>query len=145
MEKGYLHPSLGYWQTIDDVSVDILAGYPDGTVEVQLRPSTEHDYVDGAWIHVPPPVPTPEELRERMPILTARQLRLGLVADGRFPAQVDAAIDAMPEGADKEAARIEWEYAASFRRNYPLVATVGTALGLSDSQIDIMWLAAANL
>ncbi|MBK5571663.1 hypothetical protein AB4Z34_31680 [Ensifer sp. 2YAB10] len=145
LEKGFFHPGLGYWQAIDDVPTEILTGYPYGTIEVPLRPSAEHRYVDGAWVHVPQPVPTPEELRERMPVLTARQLRLGLVAEGRFLVQVDAAINVMPEGAEKEAVKIEWEYATSFRRKHPLIATIGTALGLSDAQIDNLWLAAADL
>ncbi len=34
---------------------------------------------------------------------------------------------------------------SAVRRIHPLVATVGTALGLNDSQIDAMWLAAVNL
>jgi hypothetical protein len=80
-----------------------------------------------------------------MPTLTARQLRLGLVNNGYSMSQVSAVIEAMPEGADKETARIEWEYATTFERPHTLIATVGTALGISEEQIDTMWEAAANL
>ncbi len=51
----------------------------------------------------------------------------------------------MPDDTAKETAKIEWEYSRTFNRIHPLVATVGTALGLNDTQIDAMWLAAVNL
>lgn len=89
--------------------------------------------------------PTAEQIREGMAPLSARQLRLGLVNGGFTLAQVSAVIDAMPAGPDKETARIEWEYATTFNRMHPLIATVGGALGLTDEQIDTMWTAAAAL
>ncbi|RDL51246.1 hypothetical protein BLJAPNOD_02378 [Ensifer sp. M14] len=95
--------------------------------------------------YVPPPAPTPEELRAQMPPLTARQFRLGLVSGGYSPAQVTQAIDTMPEGPNKETAKIEWQYATTFNRMHPLIATVGAALGLTEGQIDAMWTAAVNL
>ncbi|WP_244562451.1 hypothetical protein [Ensifer aridi] len=89
--------------------------------------------------------PTVDKIRENMRELSARQFRLGLVQSGLSPAQVTAAIETMPEGFDKETAKIEWEYATTFNRLHPLIATVGTALGLTDEQIDAMWTAAVNL
>lgn len=50
MEKGFYHPDRGYWQTTGDVSDDILAAYPEGTVEVDLKPSDLHKMVDGVWV-----------------------------------------------------------------------------------------------
>ncbi|MDX0487693.1 hypothetical protein GOC53_28465 [Sinorhizobium medicae] len=93
----------------------------------------------------PPPTATDEEIREAMPRLTARQLRLGLLKNGFTQANVEAVLNAMPAGADKEAALIEWEYATEYKRTHPLIAMVGAALGLSDDQIDAMWAAAASL
>ncbi|MDW9786788.1 hypothetical protein GOB29_19610 [Sinorhizobium meliloti] len=95
--------------------------------------------------YVPPSEPTPEEVRVAMPQLTARQFRLGLINNNLTPAQVTAVIEAMPAGADKEIARIEWEYATTFNRTHPLIATVGAALGLSNEQIDAMWVASVYL
>jgi len=89
--------------------------------------------------------PTAEEMREKMPALTARQLRLGLVSNGISLAQVSATIDAMPAGADKDKAQIEWEYASTFNRMHPLISTVGAALGLTDEQIDTMWAASLSI
>lgn len=88
---------------------------------------------------------TPAELRETMPSLTARQFRLGLVNAGLTPAQVTAAIEAMPAGAAKEKARIEWEYATTFNRNHPLIGTISAAMGLAEDHVDSMWMSSVNL
>jgi hypothetical protein len=89
--------------------------------------------------------PTVEQIREAMPSLSARQLRLGLLGNGFTLPQVAAVIEAMPDGPDKDTAQIEWEYATTFNRTHPLIAAVGGSLGLSDEQIDEMWAAAADL
>ncbi|WP_373413718.1 hypothetical protein [Ensifer aridi] len=96
-------------------------------------------------VYVPPPPPTAEEIRAAMPQLTARQFRLGLVSSDITPSQVQACLEAMPQGIDRDKALIEWEYATTFNRMHPLIATVGAALGLTDEQIDAMWTAAIDL
>ncbi|MEY9100476.1 hypothetical protein ABIA24_003385 [Sinorhizobium fredii] len=111
-----------------------------------LNPTIRKWLADNASFPVQPHVPaTPEELRAGMPRLTARQFRLGLVGAGLTPAQVSAVIEAMPAGQAKETALIEWEYATTFNRTHPLIASVGGALGLTDEQIDAMWAAALSL
>lgn len=92
--------------------------------------------------HVPP---TKEQLREWMPALSARQFRLGLVAGGITPANITDVIEAMPEGQDKENAKIEWEYALTFSRMHPLVVSLSATLGLTADQVDEMWGYAATL
>lgn len=77
--------------------------------------------------------------------LTARQLRLGLVENGFALAQVEAAIDALPDGAEKEKARIEWQYAGEFKRDHPLLTTIATQLGISAEQFETMWTEAQKL
>jgi hypothetical protein len=79
------------------------------------------------------------------PDLTARQLRLGLVTNGFSLSQIDAAILALPEGQAKELAKIEWEYATTYTRTHPLIASVSAALGLTDAQTNAMWLSALVL
>lgn len=96
-------------------------------------------------VYVPPQPPTSEEIRANMPALAARQMRLGLVGAGVSPNEVTAALEGLPDGREKEAAMIEWEYATSYHRTHPLVATVGAALDLTDEQIDAMWTAALEL
>lgn len=91
-------------------------------------------------------LPQPEPSRFVMPTITAAQLRLALLGLGMTGAQVEAAIDAMP-GTDmqREAARIQWEYATTFPRQHPLVVAIGAALGMTEAQIDAAWLHAATL
>lgn len=75
--------------------------------------------------------------------VTMRQARLALLGAGKLAA-VDAAIDAMGEPT-KTAARIELEYAGEVQRHNGFVAALGPALGLTDAQIDALFVAAAGL
>lgn len=86
------------------------------------------------------------EIRRRsLPTLTAAQLRLALLGLGVTAAQVEAAIAAMPvTEMEREAARIQWEYATTFQRDHPLVVALGAALGLTEAQIDAAWREAAT-
>lgn len=52
MERGFYHSSRGYWQTIGDVSADIVAEYPQGTVEVPLKPGANYEFNGSAWVQV---------------------------------------------------------------------------------------------
>ena len=89
--------------------------------------------------------PTDEESRRIMPSLSARQFRLGLVGAGVSPEAAAATIAALPAGTERDRAQIEWEYAETFQRGHPLVATIANGLGLSELQVDALWLAAVNL
>lgn len=77
--------------------------------------------------------------------LTARQLRLQLLALGVTGAQVEAIIAAIPDATEREAARIEWEYSTVYERTHPLIAAVASALRMTDAQIDAAWMQAATL
>lgn len=89
--------------------------------------------------------PSAEDARSAMPSLTARQLRLGLIANGIMPSQVQSVLEAMPEGPSRESALVEWEYASSFERTHPLIASVSAGLSLTDEQVDAMWMKAVSL
>jgi len=84
----------------------------------------------------PKPVPVPQSV-------TMRQARLALHAAGLL-AGVDAAIASMDEPA-KTAAAIEWEYASEVERNAGLVPAMAAALGMSDADIDDLFVTAATL
>lgn len=76
-------------------------------------------------------------------VVTMRQARLALLQQGLL-STVSAAIDSMT-GDTGEAARIEWEYAATVERVSPLILSLGSALGLSDEQLDELFVLAASL
>lgn len=89
------------------------------------------------WPEPPPkPVPVPQSV-------TMRQARLALHAAGLLSG-VDAAIASMQEPA-KTAALIDWEYASVVERNAGLVPAMAAALGMSDADIDDLFVTAATL
>ncbi len=83
--------------------------------------------------------PTPEELRGLMSPITKRQLRLALIRNSISISSVSAAIEAMPDGQAKEEAQVEWEDAATFDRLHPTLVLIGSSLGLTAEQIDVLW------
>ncbi len=88
---------------------------------------------------------TAEELAARIPqSVTMRQGRLALLQFGML-SNVDAALAAMPDATQRQAAQIEWEYATEILRDSPLVQQLGGALGLSDAQFDQLFVLAATL
>ena len=68
--------------------------------------------------------------------ITARQIRLYLVRHGIPLAQVDAAIDAIPDAQQREECRVEWDYAPYVERSHPMLIPLAAALGLGESQVD---------
>lgn len=75
--------------------------------------------------------------------VTMRQARLALLAAGKL-SQVDAAINSLPEP-QKSEAKIEWEYSGEVVRNKPFVKSLGDALGLSDADLDALFIEAVKL
>jgi hypothetical protein len=69
-----------------------------------------------------------------------RQARLALLGAGMLDL-IDTAIDALPSP-QKEAARIEWEYATEVRRDSPLIASLVPVLGMTGDQVDALFIAA---
>ena len=105
---------------------------PQG-IEVREMTADEFD----AFRNPPPsPAPIPSSV-------TMRQARLALLGTGMLDA-VSAGIESMP-GADGAAARIEWEYAATVERDSPLINGLSVAIGMTDSQVDELFMAASKL
>ena len=90
----------------------------------------------GTW--TPPEQPSVDPCPAALAPLTARQLRLGLLNIGIKPADVTAAISALPED-QRDVAEIEWDYASEYRRDHPLIAALGASFGLTAEQIDDAW------
>lgn len=75
--------------------------------------------------------------------VTMRQARLALHAAGIL-SQVQPAIDALPDP-PKTLAQIEWYYSSEVFRNREFVNMLGSQLGLTDEQIDDLFIQAATL
>ncbi len=103
-----------------------------GTEWVVVPLSVRDDYVPPP----PPPPPVPEEV-------TRRQAKTAL-SRAQLLSAADAAIAAMPGQAGEEA-RIDWADAGVFRRDNPLIAAMGEALGLGPDAVDDLFRSAAAL
>lgn len=118
--------------TIEVDSLDAIAGLiaaDTGTIGDSV--------VDGVIVPQPePPAKVPQSV-------TMRQARLALHAAGLL-SSVDAAIASMQEP-QKTAAQIEWEYASAVERNAGLVPAMAAALGMSEADIDDLFIVAATL
>ncbi|GAA4425770.1 hypothetical protein [Acidovorax lacteus] len=75
--------------------------------------------------------------------VTMRQARRALHAAGLLP-QVEAAINAMPEP-QRTAARIEWEYSSVVQRHNGFVSQLAPALGMTDAQLDALFITASEI
>lgn len=75
--------------------------------------------------------------------ISMRQARLALFANGLL-STVNDAILSLPSP-QKETAQIEWEYATYLDRSNSLVTSLGTALNLTSTQLDALFIAASQL
>ena len=87
----------------------------------------------------PPPAPTPVPQ-----IVTMRQARLALLVTGRLN-QIAGILDGIPDEGQKQAAKIEWEYAAEVHRNHGLMNAMRAALGMTEADMDDLFIIAAGL
>jgi len=131
MEKGFYHPERGYWQATGEVPQHILDGYPEGTIEVSLKPSALHEWIDGVWVEV---LPDPAELlaAERAAWKCSR-LQGRLVLGEATCAALDAiAVDPATPWAMRQTIQnaIEWS------RMSQSMTELGYLLGYTDTQMD---------
>ena len=120
---------------INTIVVDSLDAFPN-LVYASMGGQIGDRIVSGVIQTKPVIVPVPAEI-------TMRQARLALLG-ARKLAAVDAAIATMPEP-NKSAAKIEWEYSNSVLRHNGFVSALGPMLGLTDAQIDALFIAGAKL
>jgi len=85
---------------------------------------------------------TDAEKRSAM-VITPRQARLALSVVGKLDTIADA-IALIPEP-DKSRVAIEWEYATTIERTSPWIETMRPALGLTEQELDNLFVSAANL
>lgn len=95
------------------------------------------DYADGAFTASEPPTPVPASV-------TMRQGRDALILAGLDEA-VDTAIDAIPDLIARKRARNAWMNSNEFERHNGFIATLGPQLGLTEAQIDQLFITAATL
>lgn len=136
---------MKYARMADGIAVEIIE--PAFDEEGNEIPITErfHPALVSTFIPFDPDNPPPGPSSEPMPAprqVTMRQARLALLTAGKLQG-VAAALDALT-GMQKEAAQIEWEFAATVDRESPLVELLGNALQLDDAALDALFIQAAG-
>lgn len=143
----------------DDPDPEALAGH--GLFPVEPAPAPDHDPVTqdiaraaehrgGKWVEVwtvtdaaADAVAERKAARRAGMEVSMRQARLALLGAGML-AKVDHVLASLPSPM-RDAAVIEWEYAASVRRDSPLIAQLGPALGLDADTLDSLFETAGRL
>ena len=122
---------------------DVLPEFAPNIIMIELPEGSPVQpgwlYEDGEFLE--PFIPEPESVVPDR--VTMRQARLALHAAGIL-SQVQPAIDALPEP-PRTLAQIEWDYSSEVFRNREFVNMLSSQLGLTDEQIDQLFIQAATL
>jgi hypothetical protein len=87
------------------------------------------------------PVPTPADTP-----LTMRQLRLGLLLIGGFPATfIQDAINAIPDATQRGVAQIWYDETSTVEWEHPMTQQLIAAAGITTEQAAAMWMQAKDL
>lgn len=113
-------------------TLDVFSNLVDASIGGNIGDSI----VNGVLITAPIVISVPEQV-------TMRQARLALLGAGLL-SMVDTTIDSLPSPT-KEQARIEWDYSSTVERHRGLVTSIGAALGLTEAQLDHLFITAATL
>lgn len=116
------------------VPVYMIETYPEGTIEVTLKPGFGYEWIDGEWVP-----PSSEQIRETMGTISPRQLRHGLLSIKVYEEDIDAIIAAIPDEDERRRADIDWRTADEYERTHPLVVSIGETIGQTPEQVDSLW------
>ena len=135
-------------EEIDSASVRparaVASGYGTPDDEAAIRALEEEAIALRAELRAYlPPYPEHAPVTIKPMRVTARQACLALNAAGHMPA-IESAIDALPANV-RATARIEWERATHIERASQIVVMVASAIGLSESDVDALFEAAAAM
>lgn len=121
--------------TLDDDGNELTPLIPGYWTEGEIIETIVHE-PNTPEPYVPPPTPVPQ-------VISMRQARLALLGVGLL-GMVDQAINAQDEPI-KSKFRIEWDYATEVNRNWPTLLNLMPALGLTDAQVDQLFMQASQL
>lgn len=148
-----LHPTTSFplvitTELLDAFGADpVLEGpQPTLTADQYARYDGVQQDTDGNWMtHYVAVDYTAEELAaqteqwRQSAVVTPFQGRMAL-ADAGLLANVETAV-----AAGDEKTKVAWEYALEWRRTSPLIATLATALNLTETQVDDLFTSAAKI
>jgi hypothetical protein len=131
---GYFDPSKVIWNTAIDGDMPAITLGAMVRINNQLIPDNDRLAEHNAALA--PGIPQ-KVLR--------RQAKQAMRINGLTPANVMAAINAIPDELTRDLAMIEYQDALEFFRDSPLVASLAPSLDLTPEQIDTMFVLAATL
>lgn len=120
---------------------------PGGAVDVEppVVPDGKFAHWAGGWVFgdIPQPdepeAPAQPEIPRVPQVVTRRQALLALLAAGKLDA-VELQIQNTPR-----AVQIAWEAAGTFERTNPIIAALAPQVGLTESEIDALFVEAGKL
>ena len=150
MHRNVSFPAVLSAGVLEDFGADAVLAAPAPTVtdtQAAHRDGVTRDAL-GNWVYAwAVRELTPEEIEARKPpvpqSVTMRQARLALLESGRL-AEVSLIISSLPSP-QKDMALIEWEYALYVERQNPLFIQIAMALGLTQKQVDDLFIVASKL
>ena len=87
----------------------------------------------------------PKETEMEIPIqVTMRQARLALLQAGLLD-DIETAINSIEDETIRKSIQIEWEYAMDIRRDWQALKLVTQQMGMTDDQLDELFLTASKL
>lgn len=89
----------------------------------------------GSWVEPDPPPDIPQAI-------TAKQMRRALLDNG-YLEQIETIIAGLKEP-HRSRLRVDWQNTTEFKRDDPTIAALAPLLGLTDRQLDRLFIAAAN-
>lgn len=134
MERGFYHPTRGYWQTTGTVPEAILSSYPEGTVEVPLKPGQGWEFNGTAWTAPQEQEDTALRPLNRLDFWLAAA-EVGVTIEG-----VRARVASVTDPIERSRSTAFVEFAEVYRRDDPLLIAMAEAEGITSSQLDALWI-----
>ena len=126
--------------------VFLIPAYATAIAPLEKKEGERQVFGADGWTSVPIPAPAVEPdpiVPPSMTTVTMRQARLALLRAGLLE-QANTLIAGMP-GIEGDEARIEWEFAGTVQRSNALVDGLAAGLGLTEEQLDALFITAAGL
>lgn len=112
--------------------------YPD-SISVPERPSSDHHWVNGEWVHVQSVPQVVTRFQARAALLSTPSLHEG------FSNMLEEVEAFMASGQVDPLARLAWTDAQEFKRQSPTILALAPLLDLSDDDLDHLFIAAAGV
>ena len=113
---------------------ELLQGLTDKQQILNALSQFNPDYVWAVTYEKPPLKP-----------LTRRQFRLALVMNGFALADIEALINQIEDGTQRQIALIEWQDGTAFERYSPSLLKMAELMNFSSPQVDELWSQALTL